>query len=194
MVLYQTMHRKGLIEPEDDEDVLYKLTERGVELVKFINSLDVRRSVSGHTAIVERSTEEDTRIREASSTSKENIVSTRSEIPTEVSDWIQSWIDLFPSTKIEGRYLRTNKNECADRMRWFLKEYKFDKETIFKATKAYLQSQEASADGHRFTRNSSYFIFKGRTKFDRTSDLATWCQRVVEEGFEERETWNRDIA
>jgi hypothetical protein len=194
MVLYQTMHRKDLIEPEDDENTIYRLTERGIDLVKFLKSLDDtdrnEQETLGSSRAISGSVKQVTR---EGISSGVQIIKTESTTE-DVSTWIQSWIEIFPSTKIEGRYLRTNKHECADRMRWFLKEYEFDKETIFKATKAYIKSQESSQDGHRFTRNSSYFIFKGRTKHDRTSDLATWCQRVLEEGFEEKETFNRDIA
>lgn len=102
-----------------------------------------------------------------------------------VEDWVQDWINLFPEGKVEGRYLRSGKLECADRLTWFIKNYGYDKDTIIEATKRYLESQQNSPSGHMYTRNANYFIFKGRSKQDRTSDLATWCQIVQENPIQE---------
>jgi hypothetical protein len=167
IMLYQYLIRKGFLEYIDEDDgdeVNYRLTERAVEFLSYINNIE---------PVV---------------TKKDVVVPVSIKDKSEpVESWITSWIDLFPKGSVGGRYLRTKDTECADRMIWFIKEYGYDRDTIFKATKAYIQTQENSSSGHMYTRNSSYFIFKGRSKHDRTSDLATWCERVKNGDIEEIE-------
>jgi hypothetical protein len=181
MLLYQYLDRKGLIERSED-DTIYILTETGVDFIKFVKSEYENASAIFETELTNPVTEG----------LRENAVS--KPVTQDVSQWIESWINLFPSGKFQGRYLRTNKTECADRMRWFLKNYGFDKDTIFRATKVYLETQEQSQTGHTYTRNTSYFIFKGRSKHDRTSDLATWCQKVKDDNLSHKEYVERDAV
>jgi hypothetical protein len=190
LILYQYLDRKGFLERDEDNDTIYSLTERGVEFVSFCKS----QMPKGESKPIGPNHEVD-----QSQVTTKNLLSVAVQEETnslneDVSEWIQQWIDLFPEGKVEGRYLRTNRNECADRMRWFIKTYNFGKHTIFEATKFYLNSQESSSSGHTYTRNSSYFIFKGRSKQDRISDLATWCQRVKDEGVNNREGFQRDVV
>lgn len=208
LLIYQTLYRKGFLECNDDETI-YNLTEKGIDFIKYIKSFDdgntngsSDRVTSGFDKVSSRGINESLEGNQQSVTAtgqsgEDQSQEVRGEEPRssseDVSTWIEAWINLFPKEKMQGRYLRTNKHECADRMRWFMKEYAYDMPTIFKATKLYIESQETSPQGHTFTRNSSYFIFKGRTKADRTSDLATWCQRVLDSGNEEKEYIERDV-
>lgn len=189
MLLYQMLHRKEFLEQGED-DSIYTLTERGVEFVNFIKSFDETDSKSNRGS--SEGFDSSQRGNSGSEQESSGAGGTKAEDSREVAEWIEEWIKLFPPQKIDGRYLRTNKHDCADRMRWFIKQYGYGKDIIFRATKLYLDSQEASSDGHKFSRNSSYFIFKGRTKAERSSDLATWCTRV-ENGEEEREVMQRDV-
>lgn len=155
LILYRYLVRKNLIEETEDEEQIYTLTNQGIDFVKSTipgTPIKVTPEIKVETTVVKIE---------------------------DVSEWVQDWINLFPQEKVEGRYLRSSKFECTDRLRWFIKEYQFNKDTIFKATKEYLKSQVNSNTGHMYTRNASYFIFKGRSKQDRTSDLATWCERVL---------------
>lgn len=207
LTLYQTLYRRGFLEA-NDEETIYNLTDKGIDFVEYINSFYGKRDAKDARSDVRN--EQDNREPHGHSTNPEEAdrgsISQDRETGTrastqvrgeksapDVSEWIEAWIELFPREKIQGRYLRTNKHECADRMRWFMKEYSYDMDTIFKATSLYLETQELSPSGHTFTRNTSYFIFKGRSKSDRTSDLATWCQRALDEGHERREYIERDV-
>lgn len=155
LILYQTLERKGLIEKTDEtEQEHYRLSEKGIDLINFVKAQFTQDTgVTTQTLMPALSTEN-------------------------VSAWIKKYIDLFPAEKVGGRYLRTNITECTDRMRWFIKTYPYTMDIILKATEDYLSSQALSKDGHMYTVNSSYFIFKGRNRHERTSGLATWCERV----------------
>lgn len=169
LILYQYLTRMGFLERDEEEnDVLYSLTERGIEFVTFV--LGEVGSTKPEIRLVQNEVKE-----------------------SDLSEWIEDWINLFPSGKIDGRYLRTNVNECADRMRWFMKEYSYNKDTIMAATKIYVDSQASSPSGHTYTRNTSYFIFKGRSKHDRVSDLATFCQRYLDGEITEKNYSQRDV-
>lgn len=173
LMLYHYLDRKGLIESDKHGDALYTLTERGME---FVSSISKPVDASASECLVRV---EDPAI---PSVGKED-----------VSGWIVDWINLFPGQKVNGRYLRTDKEECLNRMRWFTKNYLYDKKTIFEATKLYIDTQESSPSGHTYTRNSSYFIYKGRDNYDRISDLATWCSRVLDGDIRAEESFNRDV-
>lgn len=153
LTLYQYLCRKKLLEEADEvSPYLYQLTEKGVDLVNFLESQAVNIKEE------EKSTEKNTE---------------------EVKDWISTYISLFPEEIIYGRYLRSSPRECIDRMQWFMKKYKYSKQTILKATADYIDSQSSSPDGHKFTTGSNYFIFKGKDSVDRASGLAAWCERAT---------------
>lgn len=173
LILYQYLHRKDFLSPTDlEDDVHYVLTEKAIDFIKFCESFAEETRTAKNTV------------------KKEGVV----EETADINSWILDWINIFPEGKIEGRYLRTNKLECADRMRWFMKEYSYDRDTIIRATKAYIDSQASGPNGHTYTRNASYFIFKGRSKAERTSDLASWCDRVLDDNNPIRESFQRDVA
>jgi hypothetical protein len=160
LLLYQTLNRKGLLEKTpEDEDEHYRLTEKGTILVQYIRAQYQEETQSTETdlsnTLLEAATTED------------------------VKSWIKQYIKIFPEGKYSGRYLRTNEMECADRMRWFIKAFPYTRDMILSATRSYISAQSESKDGHTYTQNSSYFIFKGRNKHERTSGLATWCERAI---------------
>lgn len=155
LLIYQTLLRKGLIEETDATDkVIYQLTKDGLSFIE-----NVKQEL------------------EQPKEKKETTEQTKDDIES----WIKEWIHLFPESKVNGRYLRSNSKECLEKMKWFIKTYGFDKTVIFEATRQYLFTQEQSASGHAFTRNSTYFISKnqGRSQSDKSSDLATWCELII---------------
>lgn len=161
VILYDHMVIKGLIRPAlEDEDVNFALTDKGIELIDFVKSEFEKE----HAVIQVEELE----------------VQAEKEVDQSPATWVADWLELFPKGKVNGRYLRTNKTECLEKLKWFMKTYDYDRDTIFRATKAYLDTQASSEQGHTFTRNSSYFISKqlGNSRADKISDLATWCERV----------------
>lgn len=157
LLLYRYLSRKGLLETpvDEDDECHYQLTEKGVTFTNFLLSFD------GNENEVYK-----------------EMLSEVIDIEDSVSEWINEWLELFPQEKHFNRSLRTNARDCADRMKWFRTQYFYTKDEIFRATKNYLECQRISPDGHKYTRNSTYFISKGRGSADRISDLATECEKV----------------
>ena len=140
---------------DEEEKVHYQLTEKGVNLTHFITSFDLENNEV-----------------------QKEMLNEVIESEENVENWIDDWLQLFPSDKHFGRSLRTNSRDCLDRMRWFLANFKFSKEEVMEATKNYIESQRTSPEGFKFARNSTYFILKGRGNVDRTSELATECEKL----------------
>lgn len=159
LLIYQCLHRRGFLEKDeqDDEETIYRITELGVEFTLQLLDESERELIPPKEL-------------------EEKIVKVEVE---DVNSWIGDWISIFPKGNVHGRYLRNTETECADRMRWFMKNYEYGKDVIMSATRAYIKFQANSQSGHAYTRSSSYFIFKGRSKNDRTSDLANWCERYI---------------
>lgn len=179
LLLYRYLVRKGYLQvPDEDSDkVHYELTEQGVTLTNFLLSF----------------TEDDNEIHKEMLS--EVIDSEQQTINETVENWISEWMSIFPSEKHFGRSLKTNIKDCTDRMKWFLSNFKFSKDEIMQSTKNYIESQRLSPDGHKYTRNSTYFILKGKGTSDRTSELATECEKLKD--FKPSlidSTYNRDSA
>jgi hypothetical protein len=170
LILYDHLIIKGFLdETSNDEVNEYTLTKKALEFIELVNSECEKENVHILPEIP-------VSIEAEKQITKEAVES--------VDSWITDWIKLFPEGEINGRYLRINKKECLVKMSWFMQNYEFDKQTIFNATKTYLDTQERGPHGHMYTRNSSYFISKqqGSSKADKVSDLATWCERVANSG------------
>lgn len=175
LLLYRYLVRRGILAEQDGEDdevaPLYVLSNRGEGLVNFILAFD----------------EDEMEV-------KKECANEILETEQKIDEWIGEWIELFPDGKHFGRNLRTNIKDCSDRMRWFMKHYDYSREQIFIATKMYLEAQRTSPEGYKYTRNSTYFICKGRGSIDRVSDLSTECEKVIKEGYKETEYVERDSS
>jgi len=94
----------------------------------------------------------------------------------EIEEWIQSWRALFPAGKANGYPSRGDKKGCIKKMKTFIQKYpEYDKDIIFKATRAYIL--EKKKDEYRYLQGAHYFIDKNRT-----SNLAAFCELIVEGG------------
>lgn len=155
LLLYRYLYRRDLIEEVKDDDFHYDITEKGISLVKYILSFS----------------DEEMEV-------KKECLNEVLEIEDDVENWIDEYINLFPSQKFNGRSLRTNRQDCLYRMKWFLKEFKFTKQTILLATRKYIEDETRKNYNFLYTRNSTYFICKGRGPSQRISDLATECSKL----------------
>lgn len=175
LFLYQHLERRGFIESASEESrINYSLTDKGTAFVKFIQLQDNSIStIEVEPVQIKRSPIQ------APQAKKED---------EPISAWINSWLEIFPFGKVNGRFLRSDAEICIERMQWFIEKFKYDKETILTATRAYIKDQENSESRHTFTRNANYFIYKGRDNAERISDLATWCHRVVTGELEEHDS------
>jgi hypothetical protein len=167
LLLYKDMELKGLLEQDfnsEKDTPHFNLTEEGVDLVEFIKGefTQKKQQIDAETIAV---------------SGVENLKDGIAE--DDVENWIQEWIELFPrGVKSSSRLLRSDKPSCLRKMKVFLRDYGYDKDTIMKATKAYLDAK--SLENYAYTRCAVYFIYKAESsRVDKVSDLATWCEQVL---------------
>lgn len=93
-----------------------------------------------------------------------------------VEDWFSEWFDLFPKgIKTGGKLVRSDEKGCLKKMQKFIKDYPFDKNTILKATKEYLNEFEIK--NWEFVKSATYFIHK----MGEGSELAGRCELILDE-------------
>lgn len=158
-LLYRYLVTRNMIELADEnEESLYVLTEKGSALTAFILSFN----------------ENEMEVRQ-------ECISEIMDVEQKVEEWINEYIDIFPEGKYFGRTLKMHPSDCIGRMKWFIKTYGYNKDQILQATKNYINAKRESPDGHKYTKNAAYFIYKGREAIDRISDLATECGNLSHE-------------
>jgi hypothetical protein len=91
---------------------------------------------------------------------------------------IEKYRELFPKIKLpSGKPARTNVKVLESLFRWFFIQYDYDWETIFGATKIYLDEYEAN--NWKYMRTSQYFIKKQNQDKTFDSDLANYCDIFI---------------
>ncbi len=87
-------------------------------------------------------------------------------------DWIEEWRKLFPAgLNTIGRSYRGDKQACLKKMRRFIKEYKYSKEIIMKATKKALVISEL--ENYAYFPQAHWFIDKNRQSL-----LSQYCEQL----------------
>lgn len=101
-------------------------------------------------------------------------VTRRKELDEDDLQNIKKFVELFPkvATPTERR-LRSTPLNLQNKFRTFFVQYKYDWETIHKATKKYISSFDPN--NLTYMKSAEYFIMK-----DKTSLLANFCQEVVD--------------
>lgn len=104
------------------------------------------------------------------------------EQETELSTRVIEYNDIFPKAKIptSGKAARSSPRELMDSFRWFLlnnPQYSWD--VILKATTKYVEQKRP--DDWRYMRTSQYFIRKQNSDKTWISDLANYCQQIVDD-------------
>ena len=91
---------------------------------------------------------------------------------TEFEIFITTYLDIFPKGVKNGgnKPLRSNKTDVGNKMIKFMNKYKYDKETILKATKNFVERLRGT---YTYCPTAEYFILK-----DGSSALATECDLV----------------
>lgn len=93
-------------------------------------------------------------------------------------DNIKKYNEIFPNKKLSsGKYARTNAKTLENSFRWFFEQYDYSWDIIFKATARYVD--EYSIRRYDYMRTSQYFIRKQNTDKTWDSDLATYCEVVI---------------
>lgn len=93
---------------------------------------------------------------------------------SEFEEFMKKYMEIFPEKVYSGNSLpvRSNPKLCKSKMISFIKEYKYDYETILKATESYVK--KCKQGNYNFMKTSYYFIKK-----DGESILETYCQEVL---------------
>lgn len=97
---------------------------------------------------------------------------------TQEVDWVEEYIQKFSKKNIGIAGKTSNSKQVADKMSRFIKEFKFDKETILAATDQCIKHWKRQGTP-QYIREAHYFIFKRTEKGSETSDLATWCENYL---------------
>lgn len=168
LFLYKELEIRNLIFQNTElekETPHFQLTKEGLALIEFIKS-EFNKSNKEVTST-------DLAVKGVGELKQEVL----SEDDPEV--WIEEWIKIFPEgLKNAGGLVRGDKTGCLKKMKVFLREYPFKKDTIFKATKMYIESKRL--EGFSFIRRAIYFIYRidGHSRNEKVSDLAAWCEEA----------------
>lgn len=93
-------------------------------------------------------------------------------------DNLEAYSNLFPNIKLpSGKPARVNVKTLENVFRWFFSEYNYTWETVFSATKQYLDEYESQ--NWKYMRTSQYFIRKQNPDKTYDSDLANYCDMIL---------------
>lgn len=91
---------------------------------------------------------------------------------------IDDYINIFPTSKLPtGKYARGNKKNIETNFKWFFSEYNYSWNVIHDATQMYVQ--EYRAKNYLYMRTAMYFIRKDDGTRVVHSDLADYCDKIV---------------
>ena len=108
-------------------------------------------------------------------------------------DNLKLYNQLFPSGKLpSGVYARVNIKSLENAFRWFFENFSYSWETVIKATERYVD--EYSLDRYNYMRNSQYFVRKQNTDKTWDSTLATYCDMIDADDYEEPNYFKENIV
>lgn len=91
-----------------------------------------------------------------------------------IEELAKDYCDIFPDVKLpSGKYFKAEPKDVVDRLKAFVKEYKYEYDTILEAARRYVDHAENAE--YQFIRTSVFFIHKK----GEGSDLANWCRDIV---------------
>jgi len=90
----------------------------------------------------------------------------------------EKYNNTFPRMKLgSNKPARAPLKEILTAFKWFFEEYNYTWETIIQAASLYIESERVK--GFKYTRTSKYFIRKQDQDKSWTSDLASYCDLVL---------------
>jgi hypothetical protein len=108
-------------------------------------------------------------------------------------DNLKLYNQLFPSGKLpSGVYARVNIKSLENAFRWFFENFSYSWETVIKATERYVD--EYSLDRYNYMRNSQYFVRKQNTDKTWDSTLATYCDMIDADDYEEPNYFKENVV
>ena len=111
----------------------------------------------------------------------------RMSLTTNYSEKVVEYQDMWPKGKVgvHNRRLWNSSKNLEAAFKWFFNNYNFDWEIVLQATKLYLNQEEDIS--YPFTRTSKYFIRKADPGMSSQSDLADYCELILNGGIDEEE-------
>jgi len=98
---------------------------------------------------------------------------------------IQEYVQTFPNKKLSsGKYARVNPKNLEVAFRWFFENYNYDWNIVIAATEKYVD--EFSIRNFEFMRTAQYFIRKQGIDKTYESDLANYCDIIINGSDEEQ--------
>jgi hypothetical protein len=93
-------------------------------------------------------------------------------------DLIQEYVEIFPNKRLSsGKPARVNVKTLENSFRWFFDTYSYSWDIILQATNKYVNDYEMK--NYEFMRTSQYFVRKQNTDKSWDSDLATYCDMIL---------------
>lgn len=108
---------------------------------------------------------------------------------------IEDYLEIFPKFKLpSGKYARSNKKNLENTFRWFFENYNYDWATILSATQRYVN--EFEINGFKYMRTSQYFVRKQATDKTFDSELATYCDVILngDEDYDNSSHFSEDVV
>lgn len=91
---------------------------------------------------------------------------------------LDTYIKIFPTAKLpNGKYARGNKKNILTNFTWFFQNYDYDWPIILEATRKYVD--EYRVNNYMYMRTALYFIRKDDGTRTVHSDLADYCEKIV---------------
>jgi len=101
-----------------------------------------------------------------------------SVIQDDTMDHIASFLNIFPKGKLpSGKPARVNRKNIEESFKWFHKNYTYDWDTVLRATWYYIETYEKA--NYMYMKNSQYFIRKQNTDKSWDSELANYCEIII---------------
>jgi len=98
-------------------------------------------------------------------------------IATDVDNY-DKFLSIFPKGKLpSGKPARVNKKNIIEAFTWFFKHYTYEWDVILRATWYYVETYEKA--NFMYMKNSQYFIRKQNTDKSWDSELANYCEIII---------------
>ncbi len=109
----------------------------------------------------------------------------KKEVPPDLKENINKYLKLWPNIRLpSGKLAISDEQNLIRVFTWFLNTYDYSWEVIFKAT--YLYISEYAEKDYKFMRTSQFFVMKTDVNKIISSELANYCQMVVNGDIEEK--------
>ena len=100
---------------------------------------------------------------------------------TDYKEKLKQYVELFPKGKLgSNAYARSNIKDLERNFIWFFQEYEdsYAWDVIIKATEFYIEEQRRA--NYKYTQTSMYFIRKADVNKIVKSNLANYCDKILD--------------